>query len=63
MSESGIGSSPSYQCEREDITDANAIVFQICGTFSMVLSSMRTRSVSTSACRSSWFHTRSQSGM
>ena len=53
----------SYQSEREDIAEANAMVFQICGTFSIVRSSMSPRSVSTSAGRSSSFQTRSQSGM
>ena len=63
MRPSGIGSSPSYHAEREDSTDAKAIVFQICGTFSIVRSSISVRRVSTSACRSSSRQTRSQSGM
>ena len=44
-------------------TDAKAIVFQICGTFSIVRSSISVRSVSTRTGRSSSRQTRSQSGM
>jgi hypothetical protein len=63
MISSGTGSSPSYQSDREDMTEANEIVFQIWGTFSIVRSSISFLSVSTSGARSSSFHTRSQSGM
>ena len=40
ITSSGIGSSPWYQGARLEITDAIATVFQICGTFSIVRSSI-----------------------
>ena len=60
---SGIGSSPWYHGARLEITEAIEIVFQIWGTFSIVRSSISSRSVSTTGPRSSSFQTRSQSGM
>ena len=63
ITSSGIGSSPWYHGARLEITDAIEIVFQICGTFSIVRSSISPRSVSTTGPRSSSRQTRSQSGM
>ena len=63
ITSSGIGSSPWYQGARLESTEAIATAFQICGTFSIVRSSIRRRSVSTIGPRSSSFLARSQSGM
>ena len=63
ITSSGIGVSSCHHWSRLENTEPSSIAFMIWGTIRIVPSSIRTRSVSTTAGRSSSFQTRSQSGM
>ncbi len=63
ITSSGIGPSPCHHWSRLESTEPISTVLRICGTIRIVPSSIRVRSVSSTAPRSSWRQTRSHSGM